>query len=78
LFERAHPSLQFQVEFAVLLLKTAFILFLVFPARGVARTGLGLHIIPPHVLGAFAVGPDVLAGDAARVAANALIEMKNH
>jgi hypothetical protein len=45
---------------------------------GKANAGLGLHVVPPHVLGTLAVGPDVFAGDAAGVTANALIEVENH
>ena len=35
--------------------------------RGKARAGLGFHVVPPHVFGAFAVGPDVLAGNRLQV-----------
>ena len=51
---------------------------LVLPALGVADAGLGLDVVEPHVLGAVAVGPDVLAGDAAGVAADALVEVHHH
>src|SRR6185437_10316871 len=51
---------------------------LVFPTCRVSRTRLGLHVVPVHVFGALAIGPDVLARDAAGVTADALIQVKDH
>jgi hypothetical protein len=59
-------------------LPTTLIDLLIFPLPGVARARLRLHVVPPHVLGALAVGPDVLARDAASVTADALVEVKHH
>ena len=53
-------------------------LLLVLPALGVADAGLGLDVVEPHVLGAGPVGPDLLAGDRAGVAADALVEVHHH
>jgi hypothetical protein len=54
------------------------IFFLVFPLGGKTNARLGFDIVPPHVLSALAVSPDVFTGDAAGVTANALIQMENH
>ncbi len=51
---------------------------LVFPALRVAEAGLRLDVVEPHVLGAAPVRPDVLAGDRAGVAADALVEVHHH
>src|SRR5262249_51997627 len=51
---------------------------LVLPTCRVSGTRLGLHVVPVHVLGALAVGPDVLARDRAGVAADALVQVKDH
>ena len=59
-------------------LPATLVLVLIFPFRGIARARLRLHVVPPHVFGAFAIRPHVLAGHAARVAANAFVQMENH
>src|SRR5215469_4380992 len=59
-------------------LPTAVVLFLILPMRWVAAARLGFHIVPPHVFGALAVGPKILAGDTAGMAADALVQMKHH
>jgi len=46
-----------------LFLPAALIDILVFPLSRVAGAWLGFNIVPPLVLGALAVGPDVLARD---------------
>jgi hypothetical protein len=51
---------------------------LVFPHLRIADPRFGLDVVPPHVFGAAAVGPDVLAGDAAGVAPDALVEVEHH
>ena len=61
---RAHPA--------------ALPLLLVFPFLRVADPGLGLDVVEPGVLHAFAAGPDVLAGDRAGVATNAFVEVQHH
>ena len=59
-------------------LEPALVLGLVLPRCRVARAGLGLDVVPPHVLSAAAVGPYVLAGHAACVTADALVEVEDH
>lgn len=61
---RAHPA--------------ALPLLLVFPFLRVADPGLGLDVVEPGVLHAFAAGPDVLAGDRAGVATDAFVEVQHH
>src|SRR5690606_17785518 len=51
---------------------------LVFPLLGVADAGLGLDVVEPGVLDTGAAGPDVLAGHAAGVAADALVQVQHH
>ena len=51
---------------------------LVLPALRVADAGLRLDVVEPDVLGARPVRPHVLAGDRARVAADALVEAHHH
>src|SRR6185369_3642815 len=51
---------------------------LVLPVLRVADAGLGLDVVEPGVFHAFAVGPYVLAGDRAGVAADALVEVQHH
>jgi predicted phosphatase len=46
---------------------------LVLPFFGISNPRFALHVIEPHVLGSLAVGPNILARDAARVAANTLV-----
>src|SRR5450759_892766 len=65
-------------KFIVRALPAALVLFLVFPSRGEPGAGLGLDIVPPHVLGALAVRPDVLAGETARMATDALVQVEHH
>lgn len=51
---------------------------LVFPFSGIPDPGFALHIVEPHVFGAFPVGPYVLAGNAARMTADALVQVHHH
>src|SRR5581483_10699585 len=51
---------------------------LIFPVARISRARLRLDVVPPHVLGAGPLGPEVLAGEAAGVAADALVEVKHH
>jgi hypothetical protein len=51
---------------------------LVFPLLRVTDARLGLHIVPPHVFGAFPIRPYVLAGNRAGVAADTLLEIEGH
>jgi hypothetical protein len=53
-------------------------LVLVLPLLRVADAGLGLNVVEPGVLDAGAAGPDVLAGHAAGVAADALVQIQDH
>ncbi len=53
-------------------------LVLVLPFLGVADARLGFHVVEPGVLDALARGPDVLAGDRAGVAADALVQVQHH
>src|SRR5215831_14049926 len=56
----------------------AAVLGLVLPTCRVSGTRLGLHVVPVHVLGALAVGPNVLARDGASVTTDALVQMEDH
>src|SRR3546814_8818033 len=56
----------------------AFPAVLIFPVLGIADAGLCLDVVEPDVFHAFAVGPDVLAGDRAGVAPDALVEVEHH
>ena len=51
---------------------------LVLVAARIALTGPGLDVVEPHVLDARTVGPGLLAGDRARVASDALVEVHHH
>ena len=53
-------------------------LALVLPFLGIADAGLGFHVVEPGVLDAVAAGPDVLAGDRAGMAADALVQVQHH
>src|SRR5262245_26426237 len=50
---------------------------LVLPVLGIADAGLGLDVVEPSVFDALARGPDVLAGDRAGMAADALVEVQH-
>jgi hypothetical protein len=63
---------------AILLLPTAFVFVLIFPGSRITSARFCLDVVPPHVLGAFAIGPNVFAGDGTCMAPDALIEMKDH
>src|SRR5690606_34748710 len=52
--------------------------FLVLPVLGIADSRLGLDVVEPDVFDAFAIGPDVLAGDRTGMAPDALIEIEHH
>src|SRR5574338_934390 len=51
---------------------------LVFALCRVTRPRTGLNVVPPHIFGAFAVGPQVLARHRTGMAADALIQVKEH
>src|SRR5699024_11469162 len=53
-------------------------LHMVLEASGVPLAGAGLHVVEPHVRGAVPVGPCLLAGHRAGVAADALVEVHHH
>jgi len=68
-----------RLDLAVLLAPPAAIpAVLVFPVLGVANSGFCLDVIEPRVFHPFAIGPDILAGHRARVAPDALVEVKHH
>ena len=48
------------------------------PAARVSRAGMSLDVVPVHVVHAVAVGPLLLAGQRARVATDALVEIHHH
>src|SRR5689334_13751260 len=52
--------------------------FLVFPFARIAHAWLGFDVVEPRVFNAFAIGPDVLAGDRTGVAPDALVEIEHH
>ena len=71
--------MQLQLQPALLVsLPPAVVVVLVLPTGWVAGAGPGLDVVPPHVLGALAVGPQVLAGDRTGVAPDALVEVEQH
>src|SRR5215207_527151 len=51
---------------------------LVGPLARIALSRVGFDVVEPDVLGAWPVGPDLLAGDRAGVAADALVEVHDH
>src|SRR5512133_1234472 len=51
---------------------------LVLPLGGVAGARASLNVVPPHILGPFAVCPDIFTGDRAGVAVDAFIQVKEH
>jgi len=53
-------------------------LILVLVATRIPLPRAGFHVVEPHVLGSRAVGPGLLAGDGAGVAADALVEVHDH
>ena len=67
-----------QTQLAVFELPATLPFFLIFPMLGIADAGLGFYIIEVHVFRTLAVGPDILAGDGARMAANALVKIHDH
>src|SRR5262249_9605948 len=56
----------------------AFPLLLVLPFARIADARLGLHVVEPGVFHPRPGGPDVLAGDRAGVAPDALVEVQDH
>ena len=76
--QRAETPVQLEPQGAVLGFPAAAQALLVLPPGRVAGAGPRLDVVPPHVLGALAVGPQVLAGDRAGVAADALVEVEQH
>lgn len=69
---------RFQLQLVIFLFPTAAILLLIFPLCWKAGAGFCLDIIPPHVLRATPIRPDVFARDTACVTPDALVEMKHH
>ena len=59
-------------------LPAAFPLLLIFPGAWITQTRAGLDVVEPDVLGAFTVGPCLLAGDRTSMAANALVQVHDH
>src|SRR5262249_10119323 len=51
---------------------------LVFPILGITNTRLGFDIVEPCVFHTLAAGPHVLAGHAAGVTPDALVEVQHH
>ena len=72
------PAVKLQLDPNPVFLPAAAIVFLILPPGWIAGTRSGFDVVPPHVLGALAVGPQVLARDAARMAADALVEVEQH
>ena len=71
-------GLELDLVLLFVLLPTTLVLILVFPLRGEPGARLGFNVIPPHIVGAFTVRPNVLTSDTARVAADALVQMEHH
>jgi hypothetical protein len=70
-FVQSAACLQFQLS--VFKMPAAAVDILVLPFFRVSDPGLALHVVEPHVLGSLAIGPNILAGDAARVTANTFV-----
>ncbi len=68
----------FQLQCVAIELPATFIKLLIFPFFGIADTGFAFDIVEPHVFGAVAVGPHILARDAAGVAADAFVQVQHH
>jgi hypothetical protein len=77
LSQRTAAATDLQLQRLALHFPAALVLFLIFPFGRVAGSWLGLNIVPPHVFATFAVGPQVLAGNAASVATDTFIEVEN-
>src|SRR5690606_17877814 len=78
---RKHAPLaaDFRLYFSTRLTRPAAIpAVLVFPVFRISDSGLRLDVVEPRVFHALAIGPNVLASDRARVAANALVEVEHH
>ncbi|MNI72206.1 hypothetical protein D3C73_1281340 [compost metagenome] len=56
----------------------ALVFVRIFPFLRISRSRPGLHVVVPHILRAGAVGPGVLTGDRAGMAADALVEVHHH
>ena len=68
-----------RLDLAVLLAAPAAVpAVLVFPVLRIADAGFRLDVVEPGVFHPFAIGPDILAGHRARVAPDALVEVKHH
>ena len=67
-----------QLQLAILEFPAALPLRLVLPVLRVADARFGLDIVEIHIFRALTVGPDILAGDGARMAANALVKIHDH
>src|SRR5665647_2538431 len=67
-----------QLQFSPLAEPPPLELHLIFPLFGIADARFCFDVVPPHVLGTLAVSPDVLAGDAAGVTADALVKIEYH
>ncbi|MEE1540799.1 MAG: hypothetical protein V1243_06870, partial [Arenicellales bacterium] len=65
-------------QFVAFPLPSAFPQILIFPLLRVADAWLGLYIVPPHVFGTFPVGPYILAGNRACIAANTFLQVERH
>jgi hypothetical protein len=75
--ERGRLSALAEGELSVLALPAALVAILVLPEHRIAGARPGLDVVPPRVLHAAPVGPLVLACDAARMAADALVEVED-
>ena len=75
-FVNAAPGLQLQC--AAIELPAAFVMLLIFPFSGITDSGLAFDIVEPYVFGAVAVGPHILARDAAGVTADTLVQVQHH
>jgi hypothetical protein len=59
-------------------LPAALPLLLVLVATRIPLSRAGLHVVEPHILGASPIGPRLLTGHRAGVAADALVEVHHH
>ncbi len=76
--QAAELRMEAQAQLAVLVDPAAAVFVLIFPLGRIPRSRPRLDVVPPHILGALAVGPKVLARNRASMAPDALIQMKEH
>ena len=77
-FETLELSCPLKGDRIAILDPATFVDVLIFPFRGIARSGFGLHVVPPHVFCASAVRPDIFTCDRTGMTAYTLVQVKDH